>query len=108
MRAYRESLAIHQKLAEAHPTAPRTSEAWKQLYPHRRRTEVTGEPAAALKALESALEIFQRLAHANPIVADSRSRLAFSHNRRGRVLWAMGRHAKSEAELRQAGVLSRS
>jgi eukaryotic-like serine/threonine-protein kinase len=103
LKAYRESLAIHQKLAEAHPTVTEYQRRLGNSYINIADVlRSTGELAAALKAFESASEIFQRLADANPSVAGFRSRLAFSHYRRGSALLVMGRHLESEAEVRQA------
>ncbi len=103
LKAYRESLAIHQKLAEANPTVTEYQRGLGNCYISIAAVlRSTGELVAALKAFESASEIFQRLADTNASVADFRSRLAFSHNRRGAALRVMGRHAESEAELRRA------
>ena len=103
LKAYRESLAIHQKLAGAHPTIAEYQLGLGNGYLNIAEVlRSTGELAAALKAFESASAIFQRLADANASVAGFRSRLAFSHYRRGAALRDMGRHSDSEAEIRQA------
>ena len=66
LKAYRESLAIHQKLAEAHPTIAEYQLGLGNSYINIANVlRSTGELAAALKAFESASEIFQRLADAN-------------------------------------------
>jgi tetratricopeptide (TPR) repeat protein len=56
----------------------------------------TGKPAEALEAFQKALAIQQKLADANPAVADYQSDLALSHNNIGTVLL---RTAKPEEAL---------
>ncbi len=66
LKAYRESLAIHQKLAGAHPAIALYQLGLGNSYINIANVlRSTGELAAALEAFESASEIFQRLADAN-------------------------------------------
>jgi serine/threonine protein kinase/tetratricopeptide (TPR) repeat protein len=101
--AYRESLAICKKLADANPTV---AEYQRRLgIDHLSIAGVLrsiGEPAAALEASESALKIFQRLADAQQASAEFRSRLALSHVIRGALKFDSGKLAESEADDRRA------
>jgi serine/threonine protein kinase/tetratricopeptide (TPR) repeat protein len=92
--AYREALAISQKLADANPAGTRY-----QRYLAGRHNEIgillrgLGQPAEAAKAHEAALPIFQKLADANPAVAEFQSDLATGHNSIGNLLAETGKPA---------------
>jgi serine/threonine protein kinase len=101
--AYRESLAIYQKLADANPTVTeyqgRLANSQISLADV---LKTTGDFNAALEASQSALEIFQRLADADPTVNEFRSRLGYCHHRRGTLLYSTGKMAEAEAEYHKA------
>ncbi len=90
--AYRESLAIRQKLADANPTA--TEFQSKLAGSHHNigfLLSATGKPDEALEAYESALTISQKLVDANPTVTQFQSDLAGSHNNLGHLLSDTGK-----------------
>ena len=60
----------------------------------------TGKPAEALKSLESALAIQQRLADENPTVTLFQGELAVTHDNIGYVLGPTGKGAEALTILR--------
>jgi serine/threonine-protein kinase len=94
--AYRESLAIFQKLADANPAV---TDSQKNLadshYNIGRLLSATGKPAEALQAYESALAIRQKLADANPAVTRFQIDLAASHKNIGLLLSDIGKPAEA-------------
>ena len=107
--AYRESLAIRQKLADANPAV---IEFQSDLADSHNNIGIllrdTGKPAEAMKAYESALAIRQKLADANPTVTEFQSDLADSHNNIGNLLSDTGKPAEAMKAYESALAIRRS
>jgi eukaryotic-like serine/threonine-protein kinase len=88
--AYRESLAIYRKLADANPTRFDDELAAGHLGIGN-ILSATGKSSDAMTAYKSALAIHQKLAYANPADPDIQCRLADSHHNVGLLLSATGR-----------------
>ena len=101
--AYRECLAIFQKLCDAKPTV---SKYQNDLAAGHNNIGIvlgaTGKPAEALAAYESALAIQQKLADANPSVTEYQSALVHSLNNIGNLLCDTGKLAKAAEVLESA------
>jgi tetratricopeptide (TPR) repeat protein len=101
--AYREALAIWQKLADAHPTV---AEYQHQLavshYNIGKLLCETGKPAKALKAFESALGLYPKLVDAYPTEIDFQHTLASTHNEMGKLLRDAGKPAEALKALESA------
>jgi tetratricopeptide (TPR) repeat protein len=101
--AYRESLAISQKLTDANPTV---TEFQRGLAACQNNIGIlltdTGKWAEALKAYERALAILQKLADANPTVTEFQRGLARSHHNFGILLRDTGRPAEALKAFKSA------
>jgi serine/threonine protein kinase/tetratricopeptide (TPR) repeat protein len=105
--AYREALALTQKLADDYPTDTRIRANLAVCHSHlAARLSETGQPVEAEAELRKAIVLQQQLADDNPDVTNYRSGLAGSHSDLGDVLAATGRPAEAEAEYRRAIKLS--
>jgi len=90
--AFRESLAILQKLADANPAVTRFQHDLASTHGNiAKLLNATGKPGEALKADESALAIFQKLADNNPTATDFQSALARTHNNIGALMKEIGK-----------------
>jgi serine/threonine-protein kinase len=96
LRAFRESLAVRQKLADANPSVgeyqnelARSHDAIGLLL------SVVGRATEALRSYERALAIRQKLADANPTVAEFQSDLARSHSAIGLLRSDTGQTAEA-------------
>ena len=69
------------------------------------KLQATGKPAEALNAFLSALAIRQKLADANPTVAEFQSALAASHNSIGDCLSATGKPAEAQQAVLKAAAV---
>jgi tetratricopeptide (TPR) repeat protein len=67
----------------------------------------TGRRSEAEVEYRQAVEIYQRLADANPTVIDFRSSLALNRNNLGELLWQTGRASEAEAECRAGLAIQR-
>jgi tetratricopeptide (TPR) repeat protein len=101
--AYRESLAIRQRLADANPTV---TEFRRDLaYSHNNignLLSATGKPAEALKALESARAILQTLAREHPEAPDFASELGGTLNNMAVIDLDAKRFEEARGRLREA------
>jgi serine/threonine protein kinase/tetratricopeptide (TPR) repeat protein len=96
LSAYRESLAIWQKLADANPT-------FAEYQSHLAASHLsignllyeTKKLAEALKSFESGLGISQKLVEAHPTVTDFQQDLARTHNSMGMLLADTGKPAEA-------------
>jgi eukaryotic-like serine/threonine-protein kinase len=94
--AWRESLAIWQKLTDAHPS----ENQYKQSLATTQNNignllQKAGKPDEAMKAYRAAVEIQQKLVDSNPSVTKFHSDLARSHNNIGLLLSTIGKPAES-------------
>jgi serine/threonine-protein kinase len=102
--AYRESLAIQQKLADAHPAV------FQRDLAHGHNNlglllRATGRPAAARQEHERALTIRQKLADDHPLITEYQSDLAGSHNNLGVLLQDTGQPEAAQREHEKALVI---
>jgi tetratricopeptide (TPR) repeat protein len=96
LKAYRESLAIWQKLADAHPGVSEFQSSLARSHGLiGELLSVTGHPAEALRSQEAALLRWQKLSHADPTVPEFESALAASYNDIGMELKALGKPAEA-------------
>jgi tetratricopeptide (TPR) repeat protein/tRNA A-37 threonylcarbamoyl transferase component Bud32 len=90
--AYRESLAIRKKLADANPEVTELQAGLAKCYNNiGLLLSDTGQSAEALRVHESALAISQKLADADPGVTEFQAGLARSHHNIGILLGAIGK-----------------
>ena len=101
--AYRESLAIRQKLADSNPAVARFRGALAGTH-HNLAVLVSAmdKPAEAEAAYRKAIALSRKLADDNPADTQSREFLPNHHGNLGTLLSATGRPAEAEAELHQA------
>ena len=89
LTAYGESLAIRQKLANAHPSVTQYQSDLAASHNNLGNLlGATGQIDAARKAYEAALPIWEKLADAHPTVTQYQSDLAASHTNLGGLLSA--------------------
>ena len=99
--AYREAIAIYQKLANANPSITEFQSRLAGSYNNvGLLLQETAKPAEALKAYESALAIQRKLANANPSVSQFQSRLADNYNNIGLLLQETAKPAECAEGLR--------
>jgi serine/threonine protein kinase/tetratricopeptide (TPR) repeat protein len=91
LTAYRETLAIYRKLADANPADTFFQQSLASCHVNIGILLLeTGKPAEALAAYESALAINRRLADGNPTVADVQQSLASTYGNIGHLLSRTG------------------
>jgi serine/threonine-protein kinase len=108
LTAFRESLAIRRKLADAYPTVTEYQSDLAHCYNIvGALLSATGKPSEALAAYEQALAIRRKLADAHPTITKYQSDLASSHNSIGTLLSATGKPSEALAAHEQALAIQR-
>jgi len=93
LEAYRQSLDIRLKLADANPASPELNSELAWIHHNIGYLLMrTGEPEEALVAYQKALDIRQKLASANPAVTEFQRGLAWSYYNIGALMNEMGKH----------------
>ncbi len=96
LAAYREALAIRQRLVDADPTVTASLAGLPRCYNRLGRAlDETGKPAEAVGAYETALSILKKLAEADPSVTEYRSQLAANYSNLAVVLGMTGKRAEA-------------
>jgi serine/threonine protein kinase/tetratricopeptide (TPR) repeat protein len=96
LRAFKESLAVRERLARANPSVALFQSDLARSHAQIGSLHIeTGRPAEALHSLEQARAIFERLAREKPSVTDSQSELAKTYNELGLLHRRMGQPANA-------------
>ena len=103
LAAFRQDLAIREKLADANPNVSDFQFELSRAHHHMGwALKQTGKPVEALAAFERAIEILQKLADANPNVTQWQSGLAIDLAYVGSLAREAGRTAEAVASTRRA------
>jgi tetratricopeptide (TPR) repeat protein len=101
--AYRQALAIQDKLAGEYPAVPQYRQELATSHNNLGILHARlGKRAEAEEAYRKALAIHEKLAGEYPAVPQYRQELATSHNNLGNLLASLGKPAEAEAAYRQA------
>ncbi len=96
LAAYREALAIRQRLVDADPTVTAYRAELPRCYNRIAHSlHETGKPAEAVGAYETALSILEKLAEADPSVTGYQSQLAANHSNLAVVLGMTGERVEA-------------